>query len=122
MRNAVPSSEWLAVAVDSFGAKETRIAPNAFAVGDAAAFIDPFTGSGMLMALESSEVFAECMSDNVESLAVNYAAAHDKKFANRLRISSWLRHAAFVPGLAKLAILGLGASTSARRIFARSTR
>jgi flavin-dependent dehydrogenase len=124
LRDAVPASEWLAVAVDSFGAKRLRIAPNAFAVGDSAAFIDPFTGSGMLMALESSEVFARCIAgqNSLENLASGYAAEHDKTFAKRLRVSSYLRHAAFVPGLAKLAVLAFGVNTAARRIFARSTR
>ena len=43
--------EWLAVTLDSFGRRSVVPADGLLAVGDAAAFIDPFTGSGMLMAL-----------------------------------------------------------------------
>ena len=59
MENAAPVFDWLAVSVDGFGRKNLNPAKNLLTVGDAAAFIDPFTGSGMLMALESAEILAQ---------------------------------------------------------------
>jgi flavin-dependent dehydrogenase len=49
-------------------------AKNVFAVGDAGAFIDPFTGSGMLMAFESAEILAAAVKENstAETIAEKY--------------------------------------------------
>ena len=125
MRDAAPVFDWLAVSVDGFGAKNLVPALNLFAVGDAAAFIDPFTGSGMLLALESAEILARAIAENALSphaIGENYRIAHRRKFQNRLRVCSVLRGAVFVPGLAKFAISALSLSAGARRILARSTR
>ncbi|NJM52362.1 MAG: FAD-dependent oxidoreductase [Blastocatellia bacterium] len=59
MQNSIPLFDWLAVSVDGFGVKNLNPAPNLLTIGDAGAFIDPFTGSGMLMALESGEILAK---------------------------------------------------------------
>jgi flavin-dependent dehydrogenase len=100
-------------------------------VGDAAAFIDPFTGSGMLMALESGQVAAETVARHLpmlrsgglfESLTNQYRAEYSRKFNSRLQISGLLRRAAFVPGLAEAAILLCGTSSRLRRTLARATR
>src|SRR5205823_6293439 len=49
LRGARVCSEWLAVVLESFGRTKLVPAVGLLTVGDAAAFIDPFTGSGMLM-------------------------------------------------------------------------
>ena len=64
LKNAAPIEDWLAVSVDGFGQRELNPAKNLFAVGDAGAFIDPFTGSGMLMAFESAEILAKVIVGN----------------------------------------------------------
>jgi flavin-dependent dehydrogenase len=101
------------------------------AVGDAAAFIDPFTGSGMLMALESGLIAADIISrhlvalrknDAFELLANQYRAEYFQRFNQRLRVSSFLRHAAFVPRLAEMAIVFFGMNAGLRRKLARATR
>lgn len=125
MKNATPVFDWIAVSVDNFGANDLNPAKNLFTVGDAAAFIDPFTGSGMLMALESAQILAKLFSENVsasEKIANNYKILHNEKFQKRLRICSIMRQAAFVPKLAGFAISALNLSENARRILARSTR
>ncbi len=125
LKNAETVQDWLAVSVDGFGQKILNPAPNLFAVGDAAAFIDPFTGSGMLMALESAEILAESISANAlspEKIAEHYKILYKKKFQNRLRVCSLLRQAAFIPNFAKTAISALSLSGKAREILARSTR
>jgi flavin-dependent dehydrogenase len=125
MKNATPVYDWLAVSVDGFGAKDLNPAKDLFSVGDASAFIDPFTGSGILMALESAEILAEIIVENAgapEKIAQCYRRAHRKKFQKRLLVCAWVRKAAFVPRLAKSLILVLNLSQTARQMLTRSTR
>src|SRR5207237_9421521 len=99
-------SEWLAVALESFGRAKLVPADGLLTVGDAAAFIDPFTGSGMLMALESGALAAEVITrawptlratSDFNALAADYRAHYRARFAARLRVCSLLRLAAFAP-------------------------
>lgn len=123
--HAATTGEWLAVAIQTFGRSAIRPAENVFAVGDAAAFIDPFTGSGILMALESSEVLAAAIAENTENLAgvaADYEKRYELRFAKRLRLCGFLRHAAFHPTLATIAIKALGISKTAREFLAKRTR
>ena len=125
MQNAEPVFDWLAVSVDSFGRKNLNPAKNLFSVGDAAAFIDPFTGSGMLMALESAETLGRIIFENADSadqIAGIYKNAHQQRFQKRLLVCSLLRRAAFVPNFAKLAISALNLNRMTRIFLARSTR
>jgi len=125
LKNAVPVIDWLAVSVDGFGVKNLNPAKNLFSVGDSAAFIDPFTGSGMLMALESAEILADCIARECsasEQIAENYRILYRNKFQRRLRVCAFMRQAAFVPGFAGFAISALRLSGSARMILARATR
>ena len=125
LRTGVPVNDWLAVAVDDFGVKNLTPAINLFAVGDAAAFIDPFTGSGMLMALESAEILAKIIVENhlsPENIAAVYAARHAAKFRRRLLICSLMRRAAFAPMLAQTLIAALSCGKMPRRFLARATR
>ena len=124
-------SEWLSVALDGFGARELVPADGLLTVGDAASFIDPFTGSGMLMALESGEIAALsiarwlpqfCDRGSFQRLADDYRSRYRERFKVRLRVSSALRRAAFVPRLAEMTMLAVGASERLRRTLARATR
>ncbi|HQU84977.1 MAG TPA: NAD(P)/FAD-dependent oxidoreductase [Pyrinomonadaceae bacterium] len=125
MKDAENVFDWLAVSVESFGRKELNPAPNLFAVGDAAAFIDPFTGSGMLMAMQSAKILAEIVSENRFSfaeIAEKYKLAHKENFQNRLRVCALMRRAAFLPNLAKLLISTLSFSEKSLEFLARATR
>jgi flavin-dependent dehydrogenase len=139
-------TRWLGVTVESFGRHEPAPFEGLLAVGDAAAFIDPFTGSGMLMALEGGELAARAVSqwlaqgsqrlaqgsqwptqgsvsDSFESLARAYCIAYGTRFDARLRLCGLLRRAALAPTrLAELGVLALGASAAVRRRLARATR
>jgi flavin-dependent dehydrogenase len=120
----VPVRDWLAVSVDGFGEKNLRAAKNLFAVGDAGAFIDPFTGSGMLMALESAEILAAAIVENysAETIAEKYKTEHARRFGRRLFVCSLLRRAAFAPALAQILILALSVGNTPRKFLARATR
>ena len=131
LAEATASTPWLSVSLEHFGRRTLAPALGLLTVGDAAAFIDPFTGSGMLMALESGQVAAEAIVKNLaqlrqvsgfESLAINYEADYQRRFASRLRVSGLLRRAAFFPNLAEAAILLSGTSSTLRRKLARATR
>jgi flavin-dependent dehydrogenase len=125
LKDAKPVYDWLAVSVEGFGARDLNPAPRLFSIGDAAAFIDPFTGSGMLMALESAEILSKIIAENrfaAEKIAENYQILYARRFQKRLRVCSILRRAAFVPNLAKYIISILGFSEKAREILARATR
>lgn len=121
----VPAGEWLAVPVTGFGRRKPAVTPNLFSVGDAAAFIDPFTGSGMLMALESAKLLAETIDVNDVDhgrLSQEYDRLHELKFHRRLTVTSILRQAAFSPKLASAAILGASVSSGFTEFLARTTR
>ncbi len=125
LKNAEIVNEWLAVSVDEFGGKDLCPAPNLLTVGDSSAFIDPFTGSGMLMAFEGAQILAEIVSENhflFDKIADKYKIRHNRKFRKRLFVCSLLRRAAFVPAFAKLAISALSLSGKTRELLARSTR
>ena len=126
------ASEWLSVALESFGRRELVPAGGLLAVGDAASFIDPFTGSGMLMALESGKLAAEVVAAWLPrahaagahaALAAVYRTRYGAQFNARLRLCAWLRRAAFAPhALTEAAVVTLGASGRVRRALARATR
>ena len=124
MQNAEPVFDWLAVSVDSFGVKDLNPAPNLLAIGDAGAFIDPFTGSGMLMAMESGEILTKAIESNLsaEKIARIYKNSHREKFQKRLRICNLMRRAAFAPNLAKYIISALSLGEKPRELLARATR
>lgn len=121
MERAEKQFDWLAVAVDGFGAREPVPAPNLFTVGDSAAFIDPFTGSGMLMALESAELLANVLLTSADP-AIEYQKRHARRFRSRLLLCSVIRRCSLRPGLASLTVTAAGLSRAARRILAISTR
>ncbi len=124
LARARPVRDWLAVSIDGFGEKNLHAAKNLFAVGDAGAFIDPFTGSGMLMAFESAEILANAITENsaVETIAARYKIEHARRFGRRLFVCSLLRRAAFAPALAGVFISALSVGNTPRKFLARATR
>ena len=124
LKSAEPVHDWLAVSVDGFGQKDLNPTTNLFAIGDAGAFIDPFTGSGMLMAMESAEILARAIVVNLggKKIAEQYKVEHTRRFQRRLFICSLMRRAAFAPELSKILISALSVSDFARKILARATR
>jgi len=126
LKDARILGEWLAVPIENYGRAELAPAEGLLAIGDAAAFIDPFTGSGILLALENAKVAAEVivnqMSKPFGSLADEYARRYRSAFDHRLRISSVVRAAAFAPFLAEIVVRTLSLSEWLTRRLARATR
>ena len=128
MSDAAAVKPWLAVPIERFGRGEMVPANGLLTVGDAAAFIDPFTGSGMLLALESAEIAADAIVGSIVkdlefgSIANEYRRLYAERFNRRLRVCSVLRHAAFVPFLAGSLITVLSLSKKMTEGLARATR
>lgn len=123
MSGATPKFDWLAVSVSGFGRFDLRPAANLFAVGDSAAFIDPFTGSGMLMAIESSALLADALGSGApDEVAAAYSTAYGRRFDRRLRVCRALRSVAFRPRLTSAAISLLGISRGILKSVAGATR
>lgn len=130
LREAMIDSDWLAVSLEGFGRHSPAPVDGLLTIGDAASFIDPFTGSGMLMALESGELVAKTIGRSLPQLnelqlpqlSAEYRAAYESQFNSRLRLCSLIRRAAFTPGTANFAIRLFGASDTLRRSVARATR
>lgn len=128
MRDATVAKPWLAVPIERFGRGQLVSIEGLITVGDAAAFIDPFTGSGMLLALESGKIAACSISKtfsngfNFADLATEYKRRYSAAFDRRLRACSILRYAAFSPILSETTIAILKLNENIRRRVARSTR
>jgi flavin-dependent dehydrogenase len=93
-------------------------------VGDAAAFIDPFTGSGIALALESSKLAADAIVSysDFEKIAAEYRRTSHAAFDRRLKISRLLRLASRAPWLAGGAIAAIGSNKHLTKYFAKATR
>jgi len=131
LKNARVVDSWWAVPIESYGRNELAPANGLLTIGDAAAFIDPFTGSGILLALESSKIAAAVVTDcrpqtGPKSDFTRLAAEYDKRYGaemdRRLRVSSLLRRIAFAPLLAETVIKGMALSEGLTHRLARATR
>jgi menaquinone-9 beta-reductase len=125
--NCSREEPWLSVPIERFGRGECTPAPGLLAVGDAASFMDPFTGSGILLGLQSSQIAAEVIVQNFSAdrqtmIGSEYARRYAAAFDKRLKISSVLRYAAFMPNAAEAAIQILKLSPGLGKVLARSTR
>ncbi|HKP71243.1 MAG TPA: NAD(P)/FAD-dependent oxidoreductase [Pyrinomonadaceae bacterium] len=116
------TGDWLAVSVSSFGVTDPAPYDNLFTVGDAAAFIDPFTGSGMLMALQGASILSDSLIGTSNGISAEYCSGYKERFSKRLRVCWALRQIAFMPRLATCVVAGLRVSSGARRYLVRTTR
>lgn len=117
--------DWLAVSVPAFGLNQFPSADGLFAVGDSAAFVDPFTGSGMLLAIESAAALAECImaaGTDPDAVRSRYTHTYQTRFSSRLKVSGLIRYVAYEPLLSTAAVLTLSASRRLRESLARRTR
>lgn len=140
LKDARVVTKWQTVALERFGRSALAPACGLLTIGDAAAFVDPFTGSGMLMALESGELAArslacwlaldargEFKNENAtrrfSALADDYEKNYQATFDRRLRVCSWLRRVAFAPSpFIEIGARLLNANSAIRRALALSTR
>ena len=124
LADAQKTHDWLAVSVPSIGLNEPPPTRGLFTVGDSAAFVDPFTGSGMLMAMQSSRL----LTDSITAIGVDpdllrqaYYPVFQKHFAPRLDTAGLIRRVAYEPWLSTLAVQALSMSKKLRAVLARKT-
>lgn len=76
---------------------------NILQAGDAAAFVDPFVGDGISLALRSGALAAQCLlpflaqTATLAKAASNYAQTYEQKLARVFRASSQLRRVLSLP-------------------------
>jgi len=88
-------------------------------VGDAAAFVDPFVGDGISLALRSGALAAECLipffaaSGDIREVARGYADRYDRQLAPVFQASSRIRRMLLLPRPLRAPILFLLENTPA---------
>ena len=131
LRGARTVEDWLAVPIERYGRAELAPAVGLLTVGDAAAFIDPFTGGGILLALQGSQLAARVIIEEFSkpyaqrsfaALAQTYHQLYGSAFDRRLYISSTIRTAAFVRHLPGFLISILSSNDRLLRGLVRATR
>ncbi len=100
-------------------------APGCLLVGDAAGFLDPFTGEGIYAGLRSAELAARFAvpelgrSRSAAPALQAYSVAWTREIASRWRLCSWLQHAVRRPRLAdRIVALLAGSPALATRVAA----
>ena len=116
--------DWISVPIARYGSMDPAPTAGIIAIGDAAAFIDPFTGSGISMALESSRIACKAVIDSGDTKAIAdaYRLSHASAFGKRLRVCRALRFLSGSPKVADAMIAGFSGSEPLLRLFARLTR
>jgi flavin-dependent dehydrogenase len=90
--------------------------------------IDPFTGTGIQMALRTGEIAAEAIIESFNSTSIfeaaleMYAERYESEFGKRMRVASLLRNAAFSPSTASLFAGVLASMPGLTRRVLRATR
>ncbi len=97
--------------------------------GDAAAFVDPFVGDGISLALRSGSLAGECLipffagSTSLLEAAHNYRRTYVRRLAPVFRTSSKIRRMLNLPQIIRMPILSLLVRTPAVwRYLVRKTR
>ncbi|HJS52834.1 MAG TPA: NAD(P)/FAD-dependent oxidoreductase [Pyrinomonadaceae bacterium] len=124
LESAAVAGEWLAVPITKLGVGEPAPTKGLLSVGDAASFIDPFTGSGIALALESSRCAANAIVENkgFEEIAFAYRQKYEATLKRRMRFASYVRVAGRVGWLADGLIWLLGRNESLRKFAAQRSR
>ena len=118
------SDLWLTVAIPRFGRSNCCPFPGVFAVGDAAGFIDPFTGSGIALALQTAKLCAASILENgdIRNAELNYRQNYLKAVSQRMRFCRLIRIISAVPAVADNLIDLLSISPLFGKLVAKATR
>ncbi len=133
LEHAKFDGEWLGTGPITYGRRQTM--PGVLAIGDAAAFIDPFTGSGMLLAFTSGELAAAVVKESltagtagnlgacdVETIIKRYSERHRAQFGWRFRVCGLLRGLAFKPATRNVLVTVLSRHQGLMKLATLSTR
>jgi len=140
LRAAKVVGKWHSAGPLTFGKK--RLASGGIiAIGDASGMIDPFTGTGIQIALRTGEIAAQAIleanqkrssaidstkrghsSSSLDSILTSYERHYESEFSNRMKISALLRIAAFSPVVAGMLAGVLARSPRLASFVFRATR
>jgi flavin-dependent dehydrogenase len=127
LRRAAVDGEWLGTGPIIYGRQAS--APGVLAIGDAGAFIDPFTGSGMLLAMTSAALAAAVIGqafaageDDPLLIARHYQQFYRAEYGWRFRACALLRRLAFKPLARRLLVPLLARHRALMKLVAQSTR
>lgn len=119
--------EWLGTGPIIYGRRKTI--PGVLSIGDAAAFIDPFTGSGMLLAFTGGELAANVVNESfaagerdIQTIKRRYDELHRAQFGWRFRACAMLRGLAFKPKTRNALVTILSRHQRLMKLAALSTR
>jgi len=148
LRAAEVVGKWHSAGPLTFGRRRlTR--KRIIAIGDASGMIDPFTGTGIQIALRSGEMAAEAVLEAlgearpwttqqrgsadkfdpapacasiVDSVLTGYSRLYDREFTNRMKTAGLLRVAAFSPTVASMFASVLTRAPALTSLILRATR
>ncbi len=101
---------------------------NMLFAGDAAAFIDPFVGDGISIALRSGSLAAECLStflsgqNELRESVASYRAKYTRRFAPLLTFASRVRSLLSLPAIPRAAVFELLRVPGVMPLIMRKTR
>jgi flavin-dependent dehydrogenase len=133
LRGAEVVGKWHSVGPLAFGHRRLSQS-GVLAIGDASGMIDPFTGTGIQIALRTGEMAAQAIIDAMSESATtqraglfdralsHYAEAYTREFGNRMKVAGWLRRVALSPAIAGPVASLLALSPSLTRRILRATR
>jgi flavin-dependent dehydrogenase len=129
LKRAEVVGKWHSVGPLAFGHR--RLSQNGvIAIGDASGMIDPFTGTGIQIALRTGEIAAEAIIESFkedrnklfdETLG-RYSSRYEEEFGRRMKAAGLLRIAAFSPATASFAASVLARAPGLTRRMVRATR
>lgn len=133
LRGAEIVGKWHSVGPLAFGHRRLSQS-GVLAVGDASGMIDPFTGTGIQIALRTGELAAQAVAEAMNEGAVvnganlferalaHYSQGYAREFGDRMRVAGWLRRVALSPAIAGPAASLLALSPALTRRVLRATR
>ncbi|HKQ08616.1 MAG TPA: FAD-dependent oxidoreductase [Blastocatellia bacterium] len=133
LRGAEVVGKWHSVGPLVFGHRRLSQG-GVLAIGDASGMIDPFTGTGIQIALRTGELAAEAVTeamsesrvtpslDLFERALMHYTEAYGREFGTRMKVAGWLRRVALSPAVAGPAARVLAWSPALTRRVLRATR
>jgi flavin-dependent dehydrogenase len=131
LRRARIVGAWHSTGPLSFG-KRALSRGGVLAVGDASGMIDPFTGTGIQIALRTGELAAQAVCERMGTgrhrgdlfadALTQYSTAYEAEFARRMRVAKLLRFTALSPRLTDMSAKLLARAPGTARRILKATR
>jgi flavin-dependent dehydrogenase len=137
--------KWYSTGPLTFG-RRTLGRDNVIAIGDASGMIDPFTGTGIQIAVRTGEIAAQAIVEVLghsgaspdskqdysrqperelslyESILASYLSQYEREFHKRMKVAGLLRAAAFSPSTSRMIAMVLGRAPRLTNLMFRATR